>query len=96
MNKIYSTASSTLHTNVSTSVLSASKRVLREYVFDEISSVNAIPQSITSWPFTAYAFDKLVKLIYTSTYECYTFHENNHQKQKLNIHGGAESRSLKF
>lgn len=75
MNNVYSTMSA--NTNVSTNVITASKRFLREHVFDEISSVNAIPQSITSWPFAAYDFEKLVKLIYTSTSFNSTFYNSN-------------------
>eukprot|EP00102_Acyrthosiphon_pisum_P024176 XP_016661386.1 PREDICTED: piezo-type mechanosensitive ion channel component 2-like [Acyrthosiphon pisum] len=37
-----------------------------KYEFDEISSINVIPQAINTWPITAYEFNKFKKIILTS------------------------------
>jgi len=39
-----------------------------QYVFDEISSINVMPQAINTWPITSYEFNKFKKIIFTSTY----------------------------
>lgn len=41
---------------------------LQQYEFDEISSMNVIPQSINTWPITQYEFNILKKIIFTSVY----------------------------
>jgi len=40
----------------------------KQYEFDEISSINVIPQAINTWPITTYGFNKFKKIILTSTY----------------------------
>jgi len=44
-----------------------------QYEFDEISSINVIPQAINTWPITAYEFNKFQKIILTSTYLRFIF-----------------------
>jgi len=41
---------------------------LQQYEFDEISSLNVIPQSINTWPITTYEFNKFKKIILTSKF----------------------------
>jgi hypothetical protein len=39
---------------------------LQQYEFDELSSINVIPQSINTWPISPYEFNKLKTIIDTS------------------------------
>ncbi|VVC27297.1 Piezo non-specific cation channel, R-Ras-binding domain,Piezo domain [Cinara cedri] len=43
----------------------SSMEFLQQYEFDEISSINLIPQSINTWPITFYEFTKLNKMVST-------------------------------
>lgn len=42
---------------------------LQQHEFDEISSINVIPQSINTWPIDTFEFNKFKKLILTSMCE---------------------------
>lgn len=44
-----------------------------EYEFDEISSMNAMPQAINTWPITAYEFNKFKKIILLGKLVIYIF-----------------------
>ncbi|XP_022161046.1 uncharacterized protein LOC111027132 [Myzus persicae] len=59
MNDIYDESSKINEVNI--------REFSEQYEFDEISSINVIPQSINTWPITAYEFKKFQKLIHTSS-----------------------------
>jgi len=59
MNDIYDKSSKINKVNI--------REFSKQYEFDEISSINVIPQSINTWPISAYEFKKFQKIIHTST-----------------------------
>lgn len=48
---------------------------LQQYEFDELSSINVIPQSINMWPISPYEFNKLKTIIYTSMITTFFSHK---------------------
>lgn len=55
-----------LYMNSSSSDKASNMEFLQQYEFDELSSINVIPQSINTWPISSYEFNKLKTIIYTS------------------------------
>jgi len=45
---------------------SKSNEFLEQYQFDEVCSINAIPQSLNTWPLSTYEFNKLKDNVDTS------------------------------
>jgi len=60
MKDIYDTSSKIHKINI--------REFSEQYEFDEISSMNVIPQAINTWPITAYEFNKFKKIILLGRY----------------------------